>query len=694
MADKETSLTATEVEVLQRLPMRDLSTIEASTRLVELISGEPGKMKRPVFTYVIPASRRRKQDPTGFYPGEYPVEDIGMAEDTDSFVYQANFKRLALSLKAGWNLIGRNQETISYIKERLQQIEVAQGQTTRDLLAEVMANLLRYHNCYIIKARDIKRSGGRIRLVGRKKIKPVAGYFVASPDTMTIKIGEDNRPIAYKHTMPDGRYQVFEPDDVVHFFVYKKSHFVMGTPSWTPVLDDVRALRRIEEHIENLVYQHIYPLFQYTVGTKETPMKRFQDGLTEVDIVKTKIRNMPTDGMIVVPERHDIKAIGSESRAIRAEPYLSHFKSRVITGTGLSAIDFGEGETANRSTADTMSKLGVDNVKFYQQALADTFNFRVIRELLLESTFGLDVLSPENNVELKFSEVDLEAQIKKQNHFALLYQMNIITETEARNEMGFEAMSEEQREERYSELVSQKEASHNAEIANTQLEMQVAAQENAAARNTQQPSNQHGTATGPAKKKSFRDATSLGYYDTLAQQLRKLKADDAFSISYVGQLFRVTSGLIKGHMKRVIDTSMTSGLQGLPVNGDTFEQVRLFKQRLYSEMEDSVEGLFQEASRETTAELMRSLPLTSIDSLRYRAKFIERTVAHKAKIAGKFALFKTNNVLRVRVIAKPGGEDYDVWHNLVIDVNSVNLEELPPFHPNCRCDIVPEQINE
>jgi len=81
-------------------------------------------------------------------------------------------------------------------------------------------------------------------------------------------------------------------------------------------------------------------------------------------------------------------------------------------------------------------------------------------------------------------------------------------------------------------------------------------------------------------------------------------------------------------------------------------------------------------------------------TLRYRAKFIERTVAHKAKIAGKFALFKTNNVLRVRVIAKPGGEDYDVWHNLVIDVNSVNLEELPPFHPNCRCDIVPEQVNE
>jgi len=654
--------------------------IKPGVEMMTLLRSQPPLLKRPSFTYAIPAGKAKRSDPSGFYPGEYGIEEIGMAEDTDSFVMQANLKKLALSMKAGWNLVGKNKDLIEYIKIRFAQIEVAQGQTMRAFISEVMSNLVRYHNCFIIKSRNIKASGGKIRVFNSRKIKPVAGYFVASPETMTMRLDSANRVTEYKHSMPDGRWKIFSKDDVIHIHAYRKTHFLVGTPAWTPVLDDIRALRRIEEHIENLVYQHIYPLFQYVVGTKEAPMKRFQDGLTEVDIIKTKIQNMPTDGMLVTPERHEIKAIGSESRAIRAEPYLDHFKKRVITGSGLSGIDFGEGDTANRSTADTMSKLAIDSVKFYQEILSDAFNFYIIRELLLESTFDKISFLDDNKVTLRFNEIDLEAQIKKQNHIALLYQMNIITETEARNEMGFEGLTDEERDQRYVHLVEkEKTGAVNA------------------LRSDQQPENQFGQSQGPSERKSFRDRAAADHYRALSSDLKRLRNSDILSLSYVSQLFLSTGGLIKRSFTPAITRSLIMGARsaGLAFNDRTHTLLEQYERNILLDFEQDVDRLIREASSRTVAHLSARLSgALPVDSLEYRIRFIEETLLQKAEVAGRLASYKSHRVERLVIKSVPGGEDFDLWNGTVIDINNISLDSLPPFHPNCKCTIEPENNDE
>ena len=655
--------------------------IKPGVHVMDLLRSDPPLLKRPAFTYAIPAGKAKRSDPSGFYPGEYGIEEIGMAEDTDSFVMQANLKKLALSMKAGWSLVGKNKDLIDYLKVRFAQIEIAQGMTMRSFMSEVMSNLIRYHNCFIIKSRDIKSSGGKIRVKGSRKIRPVAGYFVVSPETISMRINSGNRVTEYKHSMPDGRWKIFPAEDVIHIHAYKKTHFLMGTPAWTPVLDDIRALRRIEEHIENLVYQHIYPLFQYIVGTKDAPMKRFQDGLTEVDIIKTKIQNMPTDGMLVTPERHEVKAIGSESRAIRAEPYLDHFKKRVITGSGLSGIDFGEGDTANRSTADTMSKLGMDIVKFYQEILADSFSFEIIRELLLESTFSGISFTGDNSVFIKFNEIDLEAQIKKQNHIALLYQMNVLTETEARNEMGFEGLTEDERKETYNVLI-------NSEKPEGAI---------AAARNLEQPENQFGKKQGPEKRKSFKDSKVKEHYTALISDVNSLKGTDLLSLGYIEKLFLTASTLIKSSFKESLDRAVMKGAKSarLPFNDRTYSFLMQYQDSITLDFNEDLMRLMRKASAETVAHLARgergSVP---VEVLEYRLDFIEETILHKAAIAGAFAVYKSNGIERLVVRSVPGGEDYDLWNGVVIDVNNSSLESLPPFHPNCRCTLEPESDNE
>lgn len=446
------------------------------------------KVNVPTFSYIHGNyNSSRGADSGSFRPLEYNLREIDAAEDVDSYIFQANLKKLALAVKEGFSIAGRNKKTSEYIKKRFKQIEFAQDRTMLSLYAELLGNLFRYHMAVIVKSRSVEASGGKIRRDGKALISPVAGYFSASPATMEVKLGKNRKIIKWRHKMPDGRTRELSPRDVVTFTLNKRSHFIAPTPPWWPVLDDVAALRRIEEHIENLIYQHIFPLFIYTVGTVDKPALKYPDGTNEVDLVKAEINSMPTDGMLVVPARHSIKALGAESRALRAEVYVEAFRKRIIAGSGLSAVDFGDGNTANRATAETMSKLAIGNVKFAQKMFFEQVNFDMIRELLLEGGFPFDPMDEKHIVWIEPNEVDIEAQIKKENHLMLLYAGGLITRTEARTESGREALTKGQEE----DLIS----AHQAET-----QSQAAAL--AAATNKQQPTNQHGTNSGPEKKKS------------------------------------------------------------------------------------------------------------------------------------------------------------------------------------------------
>jgi hypothetical protein len=374
-----------------------------------------------------------------FRNAEYNLAEVGRIEDTDSYVRQAHNKKVSLLLKEGWTLVGKNPRTIKYIQARFAQISQAGGTPTEQLIRKIASGLVRKSNTFVTKVRKLEASGGRMRSQPGKKIplEPVAAYFITPSETMEYEMS-GNKITKWKQSMPNGDEKFYPPRDVVHFYYEQKEGFVFGTPIITPVVDDIRALRKIEENIELLIYQHLFPLFQYKVGTPEMPAGMTEDGRREIDVVRQEIMYMPTEGGIVTPERHEITAVGAEGRAIRAEGYLEHFKKRVFSGLGVSAVDMGEGETANRATADNMSRNLIDSVKDFQQVLESFFNENIINELLLESTFGDNVLDEDNLVKLKFKEIDVDSQIKKENHAADLFAKDIIDHDESRRRIGLE----------------------------------------------------------------------------------------------------------------------------------------------------------------------------------------------------------------------------------------------------------------
>ena len=286
-----------------------------------------------------------------FHSPEYDLSEIGRIEDTDGYVRQAFSKKTGLMFKEGWGITGPDPKIIRYVKARLNQIAQASGVPTAKLFRDIGTGLIKKSNCFLAKVRNIEASGGRVRTESSKKVplKPVAGYFVIPAETMQYQLS-GNKVVNWQQKMPNGDITTYAPRDIIHFFYDRKEGFVFGTPTLIPVIDDIRALRKIEENIELLVYQHLFPLFHYKVGTENMPAGIDESGNYEVDIVRQEIMYMPTEGSIVTPERHEIKAIGSEGRALRAEGYLEHFKKRVFAGLGVSAVDFGEGECYSNDT--------------------------------------------------------------------------------------------------------------------------------------------------------------------------------------------------------------------------------------------------------------------------------------------------------------------------------------------------------
>jgi len=118
-----------------------------------------------------------------FMPGEFNLYEIGIIEDVDSYVRQAFQKKAALMFKEGEEFTGKNQKTIQYIKKRIKQIERVTKNSWRSLLRETGYYLISRSNFFWVIVRDSSKSGGKVV----NGIKPIAGFFPMSPETVEIK---------------------------------------------------------------------------------------------------------------------------------------------------------------------------------------------------------------------------------------------------------------------------------------------------------------------------------------------------------------------------------------------------------------------------------------------------------------------------------------------------------------------------
>jgi len=696
----------------------------------------PPAVQSPVLGY------RNYWSRDSFQPGEYDLAEISRAADTDSYLARAFKKKTGLLMKEGYRWVGKNQNTIKYIKRRIAQIERATSTPFKLLLREVSSDLIKFSNAFIVKVRDKKASGGAVRKIPSKTIKPVAGYFRVPPETMFFKRDPSGRVIKYQQKVlrplvspKSGKWPEWDVEDVIHIYHDRKGGFAIGTPDSVPVLDDVRVLRRMEEDVELLVYQHLFPLYHYIVGTENAPAQTYDTGVTEVDVIRQQVEDMPAEGCLVTPERHDVKAIGAQGKALKADPFLEHFKKRVWAGLAMSAIDYGEGSTANRNTADALSAALIDCVKDFQQVMELFVDFFIVGELLLESTFQYDVLDDEHSVHLQFNEIDLEAKIKRDANAVNLYQGHVIGLTKARKEVGEEPIEADEEKEMFFERVEKpryiiqaidepytaasKKAMASASAPSSPKSPAVTSKKVAektkapskgksrggkAAGNTTQPTNQHGTNPGPTKRKSNLETT------------RFTQLFDAFKEAVFLLLFRDLLDTIKLHdhgwrkqMGRFVDEIITQkylehtrgyfyrGLRDVeasrhashPIARVRIKELQEYASRriswLTDKVLDTIESLALQGSDKKTIR-------AALDSFAFRADFLDRTVKRQSRIYGQAIGLLLSGHEYAYFLRSPQEEDTectacDKSHGQRISLEHLVVADIPPWHDNCECQL-------
>lgn len=465
----------------------------AKTFFKELIpytqdSESGGNIDRELASEFVKRISYKETNDTEFEDPDYDFKDIQTGYDTDSYIRQGVDKYVDQIFKEGYNFYGTDENAVQYLKLRLAYIAEATQTPTDQLLIDIAEDIVKYGNCMMIKARsnDPNAFPEGADLAGLNGKDPVAGYFCANP--VTIKCQRDDYGTVMKWQQDNDKgKQEFDPNDVVHFYYKREKGKAYGTPFLVPVIDDVKALRRAEENVLKMMYRNIYPFYHVAVGTEEVTGTK-----EEVEHLQEVMENADLEMGVVTTERVVIKPIASD-KVIEASPYLKYMEERVFSGMGIPGIMWGRGNTSNRSTGDNMTSEMADRIRAMSKVIEMFFNNFVIKELLMEGGYD-PVLNPDQSVEFRFNDNDVDVEIKKQVHAIYKYEHNAITEDEMREELGMDPIPDGERGKLFIELITRETLKLQA-----QLDTQVA---NATETGTGETNNKEKNQGGSGNKKT------------------------------------------------------------------------------------------------------------------------------------------------------------------------------------------------
>lgn len=429
-------------ELLSRaLDYRNQSISDAPTKnknaapAVSYKSGDSTKLKR-IIPKVLTYDKPRASQEGGWIAPEYNFTSLQVAQQADGILLRSIKTKVDRLLVAGFEWTSPNNDALSYIKKRIKEIEMVSVLPWEILISQTAEELIRQKNALWIKSRSQDSSTGKPRMdLDGKTLIPVAAYSVVPFSTIEFKLNKWGGIKKYRQVLPDGEMREYFPSDVIFFYADKKPGFLSGFPDLLPALDDIALLRRIEEHVEDLIETSLFPVYHFKVGNDKMPERVSPDGKYESEILERKIQYMDPGGMLISDHRLEIEALGAEGKALNIDSYTTYFLDRATSSAGTTKIDLGIGGDANKSTANTLSKTTILSVEAIQKVLKIFIEFFVVTELLLEG--GFNPYTEEDMVRIKFGVVDKEERIAFENQQIQAIVSNAITVDEGRANLGY-----------------------------------------------------------------------------------------------------------------------------------------------------------------------------------------------------------------------------------------------------------------
>lgn len=662
-------------------------------------------------------------------PPEYDLDEIKRACESDSYIKMSLMKYSYMLFKAGYKLESENEAASDYVKTRLNVMGFATNKPIDILLQECGDDLIKYSNAIIIKSR-VKTVIPGVKAVGFFKDQPVGGYFRVDPSTISIDRDEHGTIKKYVQSV-DGEEKKFDPVDVIHIYLDREAGNSFGTPRIIAALEDVKLLRRVEGNIATMIYRFSMPLFQWIIGLAQPG---YQATNKEIEDAKAEIDNMALDGTIITNEKTQIKVVGAEGSALNAEGYLKYFEQRVFSALGVSESQMGRGGA--KQDADSMESQAHDTVKHIQRTMSIFLQEYLINELLLEGGFN-PIINEDDKVRFVFNEINIDTKIKVENHEMAKFQSNMITFEEMRRSLGkkedvsiedlYEFKIKVEADKRMTESktegtleINDQQNEHAMELQKENAKVQIAtAKENAkAAKNNPQGispkgngANKKSTPNKDVKNKNMPEnqygKTSVKIKEAASNVIKSKKKDKEKYESIYRKYYQLCDNIISN--PEDIDLLMPLALDNMKAEAKIFIHVssvegidaamkeirRSHKDySSYPKMKvvlTEFEDMANDSLKKILKDIEKRIKVKDTDinnifgTLEYRIRFMLEYVLPKVYW---YSYLKTGQALKytkAEVDFKDSKDQEE--HSKYIDIKSINLDDIPPYHPFCDCTI-------
>jgi len=603
-----------------------------------------------------------------FYNSEYDLNTIANARQLDGIINRAICVFKEQILKNGYDYVAKDNKAQEHIRKRIREIELFTGIKHKEIITSITDQLVTYANAYIIKVRKPISKYGRKYKLYNKTVEPIVGLFVAEATTMSIGLDPESQVKKYKQTV-NGEERYFDITDVIHLTYNKIPGTLTGLTNINQVLDDVRALRKLEEEIEILGFQYAIPLYLYKVGTDTHPAAP-----GEVETASNVVNHSPTYGMMVVPHTHDIKSVTSEGDSIDVMQFVTHFKQRIFAGLGVSPVAMSEVSSSNRNTSEIADIQMQTITKSYQQILSNKLEQEFIDELLRDGYFNPLLIIGE----LRFGEIDLEAQIKKENHILQKYMSNLITFEEARLQSDTETTINEKDLYMYRVQIPLIEAEAKIKSmmspaggSSSSTSKSQKANKNSVS-NKNRPTNQHGTTLGKPKiKKDFFD--SVIDLSLKTGQLLFYDKGNQLALNRTKYLEKILPN-IKDKINKCSQYTINS-YQTYYHNDNQFDIT--FIDELYNYVELLIKNKIN-----NIADIKGENLDQKID---YSLNYINEIINMSDKIENITKILTLKNAGYPSILYK--SDNCEIHSDWEMNLNKISIEKIPPLCYGCNCEI-------
>lgn len=351
-------------------------------------------------------------------------------------------------------------ERVKYLTRRLETMSLATGEHWKITVSRLFHEYFKNGNPFFIKVR------GRTPMTKRglywNNPRPIKSIFPISAERLDIATDDSKMPIGWNiidaqkrpnlnsgegvepyrsedtyirlPELPERHRDMLRPGvDIVHIPYKQGADSAWGVGLTFPALDDITLLRAVEQMVASVIRKNSHPLIHYRITRASSPLSTVN---AEIQQAGRMFRQAQPDGVIITGGAHEIKAIGSESQALRNEGYLIHFTKRGLAGLGVSPYLMGY-EGATLGTAEAAIAQLVDRVRTCQEQFAATFEMFFLWELLYESGRFNPWENDEDRCYLRFEEIDYNRRIKEETHWTDTYNKGGIDVDELRSKLGY-----------------------------------------------------------------------------------------------------------------------------------------------------------------------------------------------------------------------------------------------------------------